>query len=153
MRSRETNKHKIKWEESRTNQLGEKSFHTCPVTTEWINNLRKCSRRLFTSIVCACMHNFVDDCCISYLLPDCLFLQWHYNPATIEIWKARSHLFLHVGGNAHTASPAQTHSWWAELNVMSVTLKTALKHVLQPLVKQVSQGKQVRPCVFAQLTK
>ena len=102
-------------EASTTNELSEKSYHVLPITAEWINKSAhaNCSHASCVSVRRVCGHF-----CISYLLPACFFfsflffffLRCLYNPATMEIWKARGHLFHPVGGSTHTYKHTQPMS-------------------------------------------
>lgn len=150
MRScRKTHKEKIKWEESWTNELSEKSCHTFPVTTEWINNLWKCSHANCSQVLCVSVFFFFCSIIIIifffFASATCYHTAFARSASIIlQPWRYEKQgaIFSFKWVETHTASPAQTHSRWAELHVMSFTLKTALKHVLQPLAVQVSQGKQ-----------
>ncbi len=96
--------------EHTTNALSEKSCHVYPITTERIYNLRKCSHANCSQVLrvpaCRVLWTFLHQLPVARLP----FLQCLYNPATMEIWKARGHLFRQVGGNAHTRARTHKHT-------------------------------------------
>lgn len=99
---------------------------------------------------CACLNtDFCGHFCISYLLPDCLscsasiILQpWRYEKQE-AIFSVKW-----VETQTLTISLTQAHSRWAQPYVTSVTLKTALKHVLELLVIEVGRNKQPHSAVL-----
>lgn len=100
-------------EVSTTNELSEKSCHALPITAEWINKIGANVQTVPSHRVCL-YAEFVDisasaTCCQpASFFPFLFFLQCLYNPATMEIWKARGHLFHPVGGSTHSHTQTRT---------------------------------------------
>lgn len=68
------------------------------------------ARWLLTIYMCAhvCVQSSVDIFASATCCQTVFFLQCLYNPATMEIWKARGHLFRQVGGSTRTLSHTNT---------------------------------------------
>lgn len=97
-----------RWRERKRAQVSEKSCHAFPITTEWINNQWKCSHANCSQVLCVPEYRFLWTFLHQLPVARLPFLQCLYNPATMEIWKARGHLFRQVGGNTHTCNLSQT---------------------------------------------